>query len=201
MTGLNLSGVISSINTILVQFSISNTNAVPRCLRAERREALSEKEKRVSQNNGIELTEKRENVTVASIIFQLKDAGFFLVDGCTKELYHLDKKGTYTVARFTFKREEVKDDYIHLAKRAFRLLSEDAFWAVKSYLNIPSEDGKTSFISINMSGRKPLRDGAGNLIMARLRDNDGNQIGEPVPIQPSGKFIFTRQGSLRVVAA
>ena len=202
MTGLNLSAVLSSVPTILVQFSFSSEKAVPRYLRTEGRETVKEKEERTSQKGGIELIEKSEKIKISSIIFNLERFGFFLVDGYSKELFHTERKGTYYVARFIFSRKKVEDDYLRFARKAFEMLSGDAFWTVKSYLNPSSEDGRNSFISINMVGRTPIRQGDGSLVRIWKKDREGNHVGtEAVPITPTGKLIFTRSGSLRVVAA
>lgn len=202
MTSLNLSAVLSSVQTILVQFAFSSEKVIPRWLRSEPKETLKEKGERVSRKSGIELIKKSEMISVSSILFQLENAGFYLTDGYSKELFK-EQFGTYFVARFTFTRQKPKYDDVKFTRRSLENLSERAFWSTKAFLNLSSEeDGKESFLSINMSGRKPLYQGDGSLVRIWKTDKEGNRIGkEAVPIAPTGKLIFTRRGSLRVVAA
>jgi len=202
MTGLNLSAVLSSISTILVQFAFSSEKAVPRWLRSEPKETVKQKEERASQTGGIELIKKSEMISVSSILFQLEKAGFYLADGYSKELFK-EQFGTYFVARFTFTRQKPKYDDVKFARRSLEDLSERAFWSTKAFLNLSSEeDEKESFLSINMTGRKPLYQGDGKLVRIWKTDKEGNRVGnEAKPIAPSGRLILTREGSLRIVSA
>lgn len=203
MTGLDLSKSLSNVKTILVQFAFSNEEVIPKWLRSEKKETLEEKKERMTQTaDGKKLIEKHENVSVSSIFFELQKAGFHLNDGYSKELFKKDF-GTYFVARFTFSRQASKFDEIRFAKKSLECLCERAFWDTKAFINPSSvEDGRESFVSVNMTGRKPIYQKDGSLVRKWETDESGNRVGTgPLPIAPTGILKLTRKGSLTIVAA
>lgn len=91
-----------------------------------------------------------------------------------------------------------------IGDRVVQDICETALWRVRAFSNpfyIEGEevDGVRA-ISINCEARVPLFLPNGQPVVARRKDAQGNKIGDPVPIEPSGILTISPEGVVGIIS-
>ncbi len=201
-----------SVSLVAIQFSFSSHKVVPRGLRAVVPETPEEFRLRQSRNaagNGIVVIDPIEKVFVVPLLSDLR-GGYQMVDASYQE--RIDKKAptmryTYPMVRFLFARHEYaepSDDFRRARTMRQHQLEElccKAMWRVRAALNPYIRNGSEvpgqSFVSIGLEARVPLFLPDGNPVVARVKDERGRRVGDPVPLVPE-RFLRVRDDVLLV---
>jgi len=183
---------------VLVQFSFSNSDAIPQVVKRLKPETTEEQAERKSHSNGVLVIEPTANVSLVDFLGELEAAEFEIVDAFYKE--RIDpkdprKKRTYHTVRFTFAHREyvdLSDEFKKVRdviRTEFLEVCKKAMWRVRAFLNPYFEDGAEvaglSTICINLEGRQPLFLPNGQPVVVWQKDEGGNRMGQaPIPLQP-----------------
>lgn len=146
---------------------------------------------------GTMVIEPTASCSLRKLPVELEATGYELVDVLYEErLDGKDPEGkrTYHMIRFVFVRREfaeVSDEFVRVkatARDALRHICETAFWRVRSFLNPFYQDGEAieglNAASINLEVRVPLFQPSGLPITARLKNERGKAVGDPLPLRP-----------------
>lgn len=191
----------SRIRLIGLQFNGSNANFIPSALltwlRRTNRETPEGRTVRKSYANGTMIIEPTMNCSLKGFIREIETAGYELVDTLYQE--RVDGKDphgvrTYHMVRFLFARHEfaeISEAFAaarNTARDALREICEVAFWRVRSFLNPFYKNGEElpgfNAASINLEARVPLFLPDGRPVVARLKNEHGKGVGDPLPLRP-----------------
>ncbi|MEX1997299.1 MAG: hypothetical protein WEA04_01300 [Candidatus Andersenbacteria bacterium] len=197
-----LTNVSSAVRLIALQFSFSNPDVVPLCVRQLPQETSNDSLKRRSVANGELVINPIENVGLVEFLGELESNGYEMVDGVYQTRVNpKNPRQPYHMVRFVFARRE----YIQpnkefgerrpLVRQALRTMCEQAMWRVRAFLNPlfvgDEEVYGESAVSINLEARKPLFDNFGQSLKVWRKDADGKRLGDaPVPLQPDYSLNF-----------
>ncbi|MBI2030429.1 MAG: hypothetical protein HYT89_03690 [Candidatus Omnitrophica bacterium] len=190
------------VRMVMLQFNSSKPTFIPRGLMDWLIEMGRETpEKRAARKSypvaGIPVIEPTLQCSLREMPAALETAGYELADVLHEE--RLDGKDpagkrTYHMIRFVFVRREVaevSDDFKavrNMARDGLRHICESAFWRVRSFLNPFYQDGEAieglNAASVNMEVRVPLLQPNGVPITARLKNQWGKAVGDPLPLRP-----------------
>jgi len=197
-----------AVRLVMLQFSFSNINLVPKCLRVERKTLESPEEfiARKSRVPGEQCLDSVENVGGLDFLNDLSDAGYVLVDALAK-LQAKDGR-EYAVVRFIF----AEENYVNssdgfqktkpLFEKSLRQMFCESMWRVRGFLNPFFSDGKIVngqyVVSVNFEARKPLIDKNGNNLIQWQKNECGDRIGDaPITIEPK-LFLRLENGDICV---
>lgn len=190
------------VRMVMLQFNSSKPAFIPGGLMEWLIEMGRETpEKRAARKSylvpGIPMIQSTPQCSLREMPAAMETAGYELVDVLHEErLDAKDPEGkrTYHMVRFVFARREVaeiSDDFKavrNMARDALRHICQSAFWRVRSFLNPFYHNGEAidglNTASINLEARVPLLQPGGFPIMARLKDERGRAVGDPLPLRP-----------------
>lgn len=194
------------IRLVLIQFSFSNGEVIPRSVKRLSPETRKEMTNRVNGNGhatGELIIPPTLRCGLADFPSNLKENGFELVEAFyQKRIDPKDARKTYHMVRFVFAPGEfAKPSKEFTAIReeivpGFEKICQDAMWRVKVYENpfygegIEEENSGYEALSINLSLREPYSSN-GRPVVERPRDASGRRVGKPVPIRPEFLIQFT----------
>jgi hypothetical protein len=184
---------------VMLQFSFSNPDVVPAVAKRMAQETPEEQVKRKSYSNGVVLIEPTERCSLAKLLGELEAAGYEMVDAFYKK--RIDAKDPhgkrmYHMSRFLFARREfveLSDEFKKVReaiRTELRSICESAMWRVRSFSNPFYKNGveipNQRAVSINLEGRRPLFNSAGNRLKVWQRNTLSEKVGTaPLPIQPT----------------
>ena len=189
----------SATRLVMLQFSFSNPDVIPKAARRRERETLEERRTRKSRDGGEQLIEPVENVCLVELLSCLEHAGYELVDTFYKPRIHGETGETYHAVRFLFARSEFAEPSAEFKRKRrtlqkeLRKICEEALWRIRGYFNPCWKDGKEIpdqlTLSINLEARKPLFRLDGQPVPVWRKDAEGNRIGDsPLPLRPDYCF-------------
>lgn len=192
--------VLNSTTLVTLQFRLSSLSLVPLAVRGLRRK---HSERPAYPPNGptpgVQITDLAKNCDLSDSAFELKMAGYELVDAFHEERGD-ERRDTHHIVRYVFARCEYVKPLAEefLGKRVelltgFLSLSCSAMWNVFAHKNRFFQDGKEvpgqEVLSINLMNRTPYRSPDGQPVMVWQKDADGNRVGnEKVPLSPEKRL-------------
>jgi hypothetical protein len=148
---------------------------------------------------GIQFIQPTEKCWTLDFVCGLELAGYELVDAFSVQRRKYGKP--YSMVRFVFARKEYAEVSSAFMGKRLKIMIDlynmcaRALWRVRAYDNpyymddhLTDDLNKVSeerTVSVNLEAREPLYLPDGQQIRARLKDEEGHAIGEPVPIAPS----------------
>jgi len=198
----SLTNVDATVQLIMLQFSFSNINVVPECVRDLPRESINESLSRKRIANGELVINPIENVDVVTFLTDLTSSGYELVDASYQHrVDRRDLRRTYHMVRFVFARSEhatLSNEFLAIRKNivaSLREMCEQAIWRVRLFLNpLFSNDEEVMgehAVSINLERRTPFCDNVGKPVKVWQKDDNGERIGDaPVQIRPDYYLNF-----------
>ncbi len=184
-----------SVRIVAFQFSFSNPDVVPDCIKrlpAETPiEAVARKTVPVP---GQALIQPTEDVSLAEIPGMLEQTEYELVDAFYKPRIDQKTGKTYHMVRFVFSHR----DYVNLSpefkvvrdriRLALNEICVQAMWRTRSFLNPFFKDGERVggqyAMSLNFEVRKPLFLPDGQPVVMWQKDAQGKRVGTaPLPLQ------------------
>ena len=191
-----------SVPLVMLQFSFSNINVVPKWVRQEKPEDAQKHQERIARKSsatGVTVIEPAENCSANGFLDELKSAGYELVDALYQT--RMNKPGTYNkvyhMVRYTFGRTRddavVPDEFQNAlikARDELGTLIDTAMWRVRVFSNPFYKKGEEMpdqrVASVNFEARKPLIQSDGQPVLVWQKDDAGNKIGDaPLPLQSS----------------
>jgi hypothetical protein len=160
---------IGKPNSIMLQFSFSNSMVLPEGLRARIQESADEARTRWVAGGGTQIIETTTGVSLKNLLIQIETSGYTLVSCTTQERKNRSDRINHTV-RFVLVRsnlvEELPEDHAPLFEAFDKLAS--ALWRVRVFRNSVegSESGET-MLSINLEARQPFFNFAGDRMNPR----------------------------------
>jgi hypothetical protein len=195
-----------SARLVLVQFSFSNINVVPKMVRRREAETKTESlERKERSSNGSLLIEPCENVSVEGFASSLEAAGYELVDGVYQMRQHPTQRNVYHMVRFVFSRRECAEisESFEQVRPIIRTELDDicrqAFWRTRAFSNPFYKDGEeihgVRSLSFNFEVRVPRFLPDGQLALSRRKDESGKKVGDPVPLEPA-RALHVKDGKV-----
>lgn len=190
---------------ISLQFSFTNSDAVPHSVRCLSPETPEERTERKSHASGAMIIQPTENCSLEKLLDELYANGYCLVDAFNKtRLDHKQLPGmkTYHIVRFIFARADAAtQSEAFQAKSAavyadLRKICSGAFWRVRAFRNpfyLKGEEIPGEFtISLNLEARKPRLYPDGQEVKSWEKDAEGRRIGDsPLPLKASWRVRCT----------
>jgi hypothetical protein len=183
---------------VILQFSFSNPDAVPRAIIFRPRETRRGAVERRCSLPGELVIQPTSNCALEQFIGEIEGTGYELVDAFYQQ--RIDPKDpngkeTYHMVRFSFARREEAGEISpessqarNNIRAALQGICEAAFWRVRAFLNpffvggVPV-DGQHA-LSINLEARLARFQPNGQPIMARPKDATGKVLSSaPVPLK------------------
>lgn len=207
----SVSNIGLNVKLIAIQFTFTNRNVVPSCVRKLTLEAPEEAWKRRMQVTGKEVIKPIPNVSLLQFVDQITPQGFQLVDGLSQLRTTPDGESTFHMVRFIFtRREYAKPEPEFVSRRlvveaALKRMCKEAMWSLQVFRNPFYVEGEPKpgeeALSINLAARRPLLDGKGQPRKEWQKNPAGDQVGnEPVVIQPPHHLDFTAD-EMRIIDA
>lgn len=182
-----------------MQFSFASQKAIPQSMRIMGWETPEESDLRAKRNvgktAGTQVIEPTQGCSITDFVFDLEESQWQMVDATVQERINRNhnRKETYFAIRFTFApapapvNEEIAD-MANACIAGLNELCDQALWRVRVFSNPFYQNGQIvpglGHACVNMEGRKPLYLLNGDPVVARLKNEDGEPIGDPVPITP-----------------
>jgi hypothetical protein len=200
---------------LTMQFSFANIRAIPQRMRVVGWETPEESASRAKRNNGspsgIQVIERTHDCSLADFLSDLDSEGWQMVDATVQERINQnhDWCETYFTIRFTFAPSStpVNDDIANMVNdyiAGLHELCERALWRVRVFSNPFYQNGEeipgVGHACVNIEGRKPLYLPDGSPVIARLKNESGEPIGEPVKITPDYELRIVNK-AIRLVKA
>lgn len=196
-----------AVRLVILQFSFSNLKLIPTCIPQRAKETTEGFVARKSAIRGEQIVQETHGVSVLSFLLSLVSYGYQLVDAFS--IIRTKDGRDYRAVRFTFASPGHHECSPEFAKIRPAILQElrkmlgDAMWRVRGYLNPFFANQEVLdgvfVISINLEARDPLVEPDGKPILRYMRDEQGNKIGEKVPVQPKC-LLKIENGDVVVVA-
>jgi hypothetical protein len=195
----------TSVRLVSLQFSFSNPDVVPECVKKLPRETQEEASARKTMPiPGQAIIQPTEDVSLVEIPGMLEKAGYELVDAFYKPRIDQKTKKTYHMVRFVFAHHahvslspEFKSvrDRIRLALDG---ICTQAMWRTRSFLNPFYKDGERVedqyAMSLNFEVRKPLFLPDGQPVVMWEKDAQGKRTGTaPVPLKARLNLVVEDQ--------
>ncbi len=189
------------VRLVQMQFSFSNPKIIPTSVRRFNSETDDERSTRKSRIPGIQFIPPTINTSILGFATQLEACRYELVDSFYKPRLEERSRQTYHMIRFVFAREEdasISDtfyDIRNVIRSDLWKMCHDSLWRVRAYDNpfyMDDQNSPERTVSINMEAREPLYLPDGQLIKARRKNEQGQPIGEPVPISPSHRLKIVK---------
>jgi len=181
---------IKTLPNIMVQFSFSNVSLVPSCIEKLKHIDTKESETSTSGTNGVQIIEPTERISAEHLIKDLSVAGYSLLWAYSMEKPNSNGKKPFGIVRFIFSQKDTSIEEFQKTREQV-LSSLDtflhmAYWRIRCYRNYSLEKGY--FGSFNFDARVPRYDGENTdlPIRSRKRDLNGQQVGNPILVEPSG---------------
>ncbi len=186
-----------TVPLIALQFSFSNSNAIPTMVKRLNRETPEERVVRKDRSSGVMVIEPTAKCSLVEFLGELETAGYEMVDAFHKERIDAkDPRGkkSYHMMRFLFARREFVDlsdefkkvrDLIYFELRS---ICESAMWRVRVFSNPFYENGEEvpdrRAVSINLEAREPFSRPDGQPVTVWQKDENGNRVGDaPLPLK------------------
>jgi|GEM_PF-3628542 len=198
---------------VIVQFSVGNPDRLPKALPVQKPETRKESQSRRARNEtsalSNQLVEATRMCSVAELLDELNDAGYYLVSAYA--LPRRDRRNPgrlYYSARYTFaegeaaaeKLDSIRDHYGEVEDDLLDLF-HNVFWQVRAYRNVREEDGAV-MVSINLDGAEPRFRNDGSEVLVWQKDAAGHRVGTaPVPLQPQAALHFDESYAVSVAAS
>lgn len=199
-----------SLRMIIIQASFTNEAAVPELLMKLTRETTQESGVRRERATGVEVIAPVERVNLATIRFDMTEAGFVLVNATyQRRVDQHNSRRTYHTVRFVYvhtsqaKQSDFDKKRVGVLAELGRMLS-DAFWRVRVFNNPYFKDGvpigDERMLSINLEARVPRYMPDGTLVAHWKKDvHSGERVGDrPLPIEPAAQLTI-KKGILSLV--
>jgi len=194
---LSIDGVVQ---LVVLQFSFANIKAIPATISNigwgwETPEESEERRKRNITGSGVLVIEPTLDCSLLEFLTDL-EAEWQMVEAFGQERINLnhDRRETFYMIRFIFAPRSSAtptENFLKILEDCQSGLEEmcrRAIWRVRMFSNPLYRDGVEvvgqRHLSINMEGRKPLFQPDGKPVVARLKDENRQPIGDPLPIQP-----------------
>ena len=209
---------MSAPDKVLVQFTAKKPRIIPDGLPIWRRESLGASKSRRARNElhatNNQILEKSRRCSVASLLDDLADAGYYLVNVYRQTRrdqrnplepyytgHYLFAQGDAAAKRLEELREEYLDEDGDIEEDLLDLIHE-RFWDARAYLNV-REDG-ASMVSINLDGNEWLCEVIGDQKVERktwqiVYGTDGSETKEKLPVKPDGELRFTSDYEVKVL--
>jgi hypothetical protein len=185
-----------TVRLVALQFSFSNSDAIPVSVKHLDRETQEERMERKSYLSGVMVIKPTEKCFLAEFLVELEAAGYEMVDAFYKErIDGKDPRGkrTYHTVRFLFARREfaeLSDEFKkvrHTVRVELMSICESAMWRIRSFLNPFYKNGEEisdqRAVSINLEVRQPLFRPDGQPVTMWQKDEKGRRVGDaPLPI-------------------
>jgi len=185
------------VRMIMLQFSFSNPNVIPSCVRRLNQETQDELLDRKSRSNGILVIKPTERCFLAGFIKDLNMSEYEIVDSFYKKRIDAkdsNGKNKYHTVRFLFARREfaeVSNDFKKvrpIISTELRKICETAMWRVRLFFNQFYKDGKDIngqyALSINLEARQPFYCPDGQPVTVWQKDEKGKRVGKsPLPLK------------------
>lgn len=195
----------SSVRLIVVQFSCSNSDAIPKgVMRRAERETPKEGRERRKRSSGYLVIEPTENCSLIEFRRGLEAVDYRLVDAFYQERPKpKDSRGKemYHIARFLFARNEfvadLSDEFTGACDKIRAALSWmylRAMWRVRVFSNPFYEQGKEipgqRVLSINLEARKPFFRPDGNPVTVWQKDESDKRLDDaPLPLKAEHRLL------------
>ncbi len=200
--------VNASVRMIIVQFSFSNKNVIPRLLVRSQPETEQEHVERRNRSTGVMIIPPTESCSLEGLLESIEVRGYEMVNSFCKE--RIDSKDpmqkrTYWMVRFQFVKSSLidlsedffsyKEKYREFDRNGFVEMCKDVAWRSRVFLNPFYEEGRElpdyRAISINLESRQPFLQPNGKLMKVWLKDKKGRRLGQaPIPIRAKNRFCF-----------
>lgn len=191
-----MNGLDSSFRLVILQFSFSNPDALPKSVKRVARENLVASNKRKG-STGFVVIPPTEKCSILEFLGELESAGYELVDAFSQErINRNDPSGrrTYHMARFQFAQREfthVSEEFkmeCDIIRADLLEMCQTALWRVRGFSNPFYKDGEevpdVRTLSINLEVRTPLFHPDGKPVMVWPKDEKGERIGNtPIPLK------------------
>ena len=185
----------SSIRLVTLQFSFTNPDVVPSCVKRLSHETQEQAVARKAMPTpGQPVIQPTEDASLMRLPSALEKVGYELVDAFYKPRIDQKSGRTYHMVRFVF----AHHDYVNLSdefkrvRNTIRVALDEvciqAMWRVRSFVNPFFKDGTQcdgqSALSLNFEARKPLFLPNGQPVVVWQRDANGEKVGEaPLPLK------------------
>ena len=196
-----------SVRLVSLQFSFSNPDVVPDCVKRLPAETPTQATARKTVPvPGQAVIQPTEDISLAEIPKMLEDSGYELVDAFYRpRVDPSNPKKTYHMVRFVFAhREHVSlSSEFKLVRERIRLALNEicthAMWRTRSFLNPFYRNGEgiegQYAMSLNFEARKPLFLPDGQPVVMWQKDAEGRRVGTAaVPLQ--AKFALVVKDSI-----
>ena len=180
---------------IVIQFSFSNARVVPAGIGFRQQEGPVQSFVRHQHNNGQQVITPTEKCSVINLS-HLEKLGFLLSDFWAQERWNQKNPGArFSVVRFEYRNLHsdpehplLEEESATSARIGLLNLAMSAAWRVRAFDNPFFVSGQEvpgkRVLSINLEGRFPLFNSDGKPVCQRLRDEQGEPYGDPIPVQP-----------------
>src|SRR3989344_7820783 len=185
----------SSIRLVMLQFSFTNPDVVPSCIKQLAHETQEEAVARKAMPiPGQPVIQPTEDASLAGLPSALEQVGYELVDAFYKPRINQESGRTYHMVRFVF----AHHDYVNLSdefkrvRNTIRIALDEvcmqAMWRVRSFVNPFFKNGTRcddqNVLSLNFEARKPMFLPNGQPVVVWQRNGCGEKVGEaPLPLR------------------
>lgn len=179
----------SSIRLVTLQFSFTNRDVVPSCIKQLSHETQEEAvARKVMPTPSQSVIQPTEDASLVGLPSMLEQAGYELVDAFYKPRIDQKSGRTYHMVRFVFAHHDhvnISDEFKRV-RNTIRVALNDvctqAMWRVRSFVNPFFKNGTRSegqnVLSLNFEARKPLFLPNGQPVVVWQRDTGGERVGE-----------------------